>query len=82
MPLRIQRRDPLDEITEVLLTVWALSNENYRGPMSRVIPKRLHNAARRARRAEYFDVDKDGVYLLDRGAQYLQDQGFAKPGTV
>lgn len=75
------RRD-LDEITEVLLTVWALSNEEYRGAMSRAIPRRLHNAMRRARRAEYFDVDDKGPYLLDRGVAYLQDQGFAAAGTV
>jgi hypothetical protein len=70
------RRRDLDEITEVLLTVWALSNENYRGPLTRVIPPRLRNAARRARRAEYYDVDDGGPYLLDRGAAYLADQGF------
>jgi hypothetical protein len=65
----------LDSMTELLLTVFALSQENYRGPLSHAIPARLSSALRRARKAEMVETD-GGIYLLDLGSQKLIDAGF------
>ena len=68
----------MDSLCELLLTVLALSQENYRGPISHAIPKRLTSALRRARAKGYVYVDEgDGfMYLEEEGCAALEDFGF------
>ena len=63
---------PDPEMDETLLTVLALSQEGYRGPMTRAVPKRLASTLSRARRLGLVDRDADGLYLTDAGAAYIE----------
>lgn len=68
--------NPIDPMVEVLLTAWALSQlKGKLPPLNRVFPERLQSTLRRARRLEYVEVDKEGVYLLDAGCAYLAEHG-------
>jgi len=67
---------PMDSMTEVLLTVLAISQSGYAGPLSHAIPSRLQSALRRAREAGFVYVDDAGPYLEDEGAVELQRRGF------
>lgn len=69
-------------MTELLLTVWALSEEMYVGPISHAIPKRLMGAYRKALKLEYI-VNENGVFVDEYGCSVLQNAGFGKiPFTV
>jgi hypothetical protein len=70
----------LDPLIELLLTVWALGQENYQGPMSHAIPPRLAGVLRRARKAEMVETD-GGLYLLDMGSAKLVEAGFGGSTT-
>lgn len=73
----------LDSMTELLLTALALSQENYRGPLSHAIPKRLTTALRKARKSDLAYVDDHGIYLEEMGTLYLSDAGIeGVPFTV
>lgn len=61
----------MDTMAEVLLTVLALSQEGYTGPLSHAIPKRLQSALRRARKAGFVYVDDHGAYLEEEGTVEL-----------
>lgn len=58
-------------MTEVLLTVLALSQEGYKGPLSHAIPARLMSALRRSRKAGFVYVDDAGAYLEEEGTVEL-----------
>lgn len=69
-------------LEEVLLTVLALSQESYKGPLSHAVPPRLSSPLRRARKLGLVHIDDAGVYLEEEGAALLQDFGgypFGKP---
>lgn len=61
----------MDAMLEVLLTVWALSQEPTKVTLKQAFPARLQSALRRARKAEFVTVDDDGIYLDDAGCAYL-----------
>lgn len=65
--------EPVDPMTEVLLTVWAASQERQLGdtPMSHIIPKRLASTFRKARKLGYVTVDDDGMYLDELGSSKI-----------
>ncbi len=58
---------PVTKMVELLLTVWALSQEGYKGPTSHAIPARLMSTLRTARKQELVHLDDDGLYLEDMG---------------
>lgn len=64
------RRESMDKLTETLLTVLALSQEGYKGPLSHAIPSRLTSTLRKAR--------KDGLVYVDDSGAYLEEEGAAK----
>lgn len=65
----------MDAMTEVLLTVWALSQEPGNKPaLCHAFPKRLQSTLRKARKLEYVVVD-DGCYLDELGSAYLTNNG-------
>lgn len=62
---------------EVLLTVWALSQETGNKPtLKSAFPKRLQSALRKARKLEYVVVDDQGVYLDEAGSAYLSGKNY------
>lgn len=65
----------MDKMAELLLTVLALSQEGYKGPLAHAIPERLAYTMRKARKLGYVHVDDDGAYLEDEGAVVLE-KGF------
>lgn len=66
----------MDAMTEVLLTVWALSQETGNGPaISHAFPKRLQYTLRKARKLDYVVVDDNGCYLDEAGCAYLANNG-------
>lgn len=68
-------------LTEVLLTVLALSQEKYEGPMSHVIPPRLASALRTARAKGLVETN-GGLYLTEEGCGELDKAGIsARPFT-
>lgn len=69
----------MDKMTELLLTVLALSDEEYKGPMSHAIPARLASALRKARKLEYVYIDDLGPYLEEGGSALLIEQGLGSP---
>jgi len=73
---RVGVTSTMDSMTEVLLTVLAISQSGYAGPLSHAIPSRLQSALRRAREAGFVYVDDAGPYLEDEGAVELQRRGF------
>ncbi len=68
---RTSNKPSLDPMLELLLTVQALSEERYRGPLSHAIPGRLAGPLRRARDKNMVHVDRDGIYLEEEGCAYL-----------
>ncbi|TAL44875.1 MAG: hypothetical protein EPN91_03585 [Salinibacterium sp.] len=73
----------LDSMCELLLTVLALSQEGYNGPLSHAIPKRLMTALRKARKSDLAYNDDYGIYLEEMGTLYLSDAGIeGVPFTV
>jgi hypothetical protein len=66
---------------ELLLTVFALSEERYAGPLSHAIPKRLQSALRTARKNEEVYVDEAGVYLEEAGSAALIAADLNRPFT-
>ena len=62
----------MDAMTEVLLTVWALSQEPGNKPaLCHAFPKRLQYTLKKARKLEYVVVDDEGCYLDELGSAYL-----------
>jgi len=73
----------LDSMTELLLTVLALAQESYQGPLNAAVPKRLTSALRRARKSDLVHLDHHGIYLEEMGSAYLDDAlGTSTPFTV
>jgi hypothetical protein len=67
----------MDAMDEVLLTVWAMSQETGNKPaLKHVFPKRLQSALRKARKLEYIVVDDQGVYLGEEGSAYVIRKGY------
>ena len=71
----------MDTMTELLLTVLALSQEDYKGPVSHAIPKRLMGAYRKALKLEYIANNK-GLFLDEMGCVTLENAGHVYPFTV
>jgi len=69
----------MDKMAEVLLTVWALSQESELPTLKLAFPARLQGAFRKARAFDYIVVEEEGarrrVYLDDLGAAYLDERG-------
>lgn len=67
----------MDAMDEVLLTVWALSQEIGNNPtLNSAFPKRLQSTLRKARKLEYVVVDDQGVYLDEGGSAYLAGKNY------
>lgn len=66
-------------MTETLLTVLAVSQENYNGPMSHAIPARLASTFRTARKNGLVYVDDAGMYLEEEGAAALEAEMGSRP---
>lgn len=69
----------MDKTIELLLTVLALSQEGYRGPMSRAIPERLMPTLRTARKKGYVYVDDAGMYLEEEDTILLDSKMGPRP---
>ncbi len=72
----------MNEMIETLLTVLALSQEDYRGPLTRAFPRRLRSTLARARRDGFVERDERGVYLSETGAALVDALAGSKPFTV
>lgn len=68
-----------NKLDEALLTVLALSQESYRGPVKAVVPRRLVATLRAARRQGLVEMDSCGVYLEEPGAAYVDERFGAAP---
>lgn len=69
----------MDKMAEVLLTVLALSQENYKGPLSHAIPARLSSTLRTARKKGFVYVDDAGAYLEEEGVVELESRVGGNP---
>lgn len=69
-------------MTELLLTVLALSQEKYNGPISHAIPQRLMGTYRKALKLEYIFKDDLGVYLEEEGCYTLEGVHGDRPFTL
>jgi hypothetical protein len=79
----------MDAMVEVLLTVWALSDESngcfrtFGGEgksvkVMKLFPKRLHSTLKKAIKEELIVADDQGVYLDEMGTVILARVGFVK----
>lgn len=69
----------MDKMLEVLLTVWAISQEKGNLPkVGQAIPERLMSTFRKAKKLEFIVSNKDGMYLDELGCVYLADHGNPK----
>lgn len=69
----------MTKMTELLLTVLALSQEGYSGPLTAVIPPRLMGTWRAARAKGLVTSDDGGIYVDEAGSALLDAAGLSRP---
>lgn len=72
----------MDSTDELLLTVLALSQEGYRGPLSHALPPRLKSALRKAQKKGWVYVDDSGPYLEEEGSAELEKRFRGTPFVI